>query len=113
MCNNTFRQVVYSMCVCLHHKICLHNEEANPGVLSLLSPKPERLGSLFVSSSLLDDSGFEEEDDDDESKRHDLHDESNVSFCFSPVPVQKKRNCFEVCWVIFQNSLILTGIIRI
>lgn len=54
-----------------------YNEEANPGVLLLLSPKPERLGWFFVSSSLLDNSGFEEEDDGDrESKRHELHDES-------------------------------------
>lgn len=78
------------LCVRLHHKICLHNEEVNPGGL-LLSSKPDRLGSFFVSSSLLDNSGFEEEDDGRESKWHDLHDESSGSFCFSPVTVQQKE----------------------
>lgn len=83
------------MCV-LFHKVCLHNEEPNPGVLILPSPKPERLGSAFVSSSLLVDSGFVEGDDDDdddhESKRRELHDESYVSFCFSPVPVWTRED---------------------
>lgn len=73
-----------------------YKEEANPGVLTLLSPKLEKLGSCLVSSSLLDNSGFEEEveeeveevEDDRDSKRHELHGESNqVSVCFSPVPV--------------------------
>lgn len=75
----------------LFHKVCLHNEEPSPGVLILPSPKPERLGSVFVSSSLLVDSGFAEEDDDRESKWRELHDESYVSFCFSPVPVQTRE----------------------
>lgn len=78
------------MCACLCTftlQSCLHNEEASPGVLILLSPKVERLGSFFVSCSLLDNRGFEEEDDDRESKRHELHD--GVSFCFSRVPVVK------------------------
>lgn len=70
--------------------MCLHNEDVNPEVLVLLSPKPERLGSFFASSSLLDDSGFEEEDVDRESKRHEPHDESNVSLCFSPVPFKRR-----------------------
>lgn len=83
------------MCVCKQHSISLHNEEASPGVLTLLSPKPERLGSCLVSSSLLDSSGLEEEvedveeeEDDRDSKRHELQGESNQeSVCFSPAPV--------------------------
>lgn len=98
--------------MCVHYiflitnfKRCLHNEETNPGVLTLLSPKPERLGSFFNSCSLLDISGLEEEEDDDdddvrESKRQELHDESSESFCFSPVRV-KRVNSFS------QNKLIL------
>lgn len=83
------------LCVCVCITICLHNEDANPGVLSLLSPKPERVGSFFVSNSLLDSSGFEAEEDDDdddrESKRHELHDGSKVSFCFSLEPTKRKK----------------------
>ncbi len=97
--------------MCLHHKIFLHNEEANPGVLILLSPKPERLGSFFVSSSLRGNSGFEEEADDRESKRHELHDESNVSFCFSTVPVQKKskQTVMRFAGFIFPNQFNIDG----
>jgi len=72
---------------CAHHKVCLHNEEDDPGVRPLLSPKSDRLGLFLVSSSLLDNSGFEEEDDDDaadrDRKRHELHGESHASFGFS------------------------------
>lgn len=70
--------------MCIHHKICLHSEEANP-VLVLPSTRPERLGSAFVSNSLLDNSGFED-DEDPENKRYKLLDE--VSFCLSPVSVK-------------------------
>lgn len=78
---------------------CLHDEEASPEVLILLSPKVERLGSFFVSCSLLDNRGFEEEDDDDrESKRHELHDD--VSLSFSPVPVSRET-ILRFSWFIF------------
>ena len=99
-----------TLCVFLFHKVCLHNEEPSPGVLILPSPKPERLGSVFVSSSLLVDSGFVEEDDDRESKWRELHDESYVSFCFSPVPVQTREE--KLFWG-FQITLILQEGIRI
>lgn len=71
----------------------LHIEEVNPEVRFLLSLKPERLGSVFVSSSLLDSSGLEEDDDEGrESKRYELQDESNVSFDESAVPVQERED---------------------
>lgn len=69
----------------MRHNTVLHNE-AKPGVLALLSPKPERLCSFIVSRGLLDSRGFDEEDDGRDSKRCELHDESSkLSFCFSPV----------------------------
>ena len=96
-----------TLCVCLCYKICIHSEEATPGVLILRSPKLEKLGSFFVSCSLLDNSGFEEEDDDRESKRHEPHDESYVSFCFSPIPVEANKKSGKTV------ITISVGIIRI
>ena len=71
--------------------MCLHNEETNPGVLACLSLRLERPGSFLVSCSRLDNSGFEEEDDGRERKWLELHDESKMSLCFSPAPVQEKH----------------------
>lgn len=69
----------------VRHKRGLHKEGADPGVLTLLSPKPERLDSFFVSSSLLAKSGFEDDADGRESKRQE-----QASLCFPPVSVKKK-----------------------
>lgn len=69
----------------------LHSEEASPGVRTLLSPKPEKLGSFFTSCSLEDSSGLEEVDDDLERKRYELHGELSDSRSVSPAPVANKK----------------------